>query len=199
MAGWNNASLSLSLSVCLTLTLSKSKLFTTAAVHAFRHLFAKRAERNRINRIRDSRQPSGNKEAVGDELYPKNGCAVKLLVTSAFHQPPFLPFHPSFLSFLFVPSRANLSGRTGSQTSSNLLVEDLEPSRVFSIRFSAREVITQSLSEGHSNRATSNSSCYSQTIDLYGSCLTSCAGTTCHARPEFLVHKLQYSVGSKYV
>lgn len=90
--------------------LRRSKLFTTAAVRAFRHLFAKRARRSRaaINRIRDSQQPSGNKEAVGDELYPKNSaarreCSLLLLPTSTVLSPSSSLLSLSFLFRLCKP------------------------------------------------------------------------------------------------
>lgn len=64
------------------------KLFTTA-VRAFRRLFARNSARRGgaiINPIRGSQQPSGNKEAVGGELYPKNSGVAGVLVTPAFYE-----------------------------------------------------------------------------------------------------------------
>lgn len=52
------------------LSLWVETVYDSGGVRAFRHLFAKRAQRS--GGIRDRQQPSGNKEAVGDELYPKN-------------------------------------------------------------------------------------------------------------------------------
>lgn len=55
----------------LSLSLSGSKLFTTAAVYARLDIYLQR-ERNGAAVSETAEQPSGNKEAVGDELYPKN-------------------------------------------------------------------------------------------------------------------------------
>lgn len=54
-----------------SLSLSGSKLFTTAAVYARLDIYLQR-ERNGAAVSETAEQPSGNKEAVGDELYPKN-------------------------------------------------------------------------------------------------------------------------------
>lgn len=59
----------------LSLSLWVETVYDSGGVRAFRHLFAKRAQRS--GGIRDSQQPSGNKEAVGDELYPKNRGALR--------------------------------------------------------------------------------------------------------------------------
>lgn len=63
---WNRAEES-----SLSLSLSGSKLFTTAAVYARLDIYLQR-ERNGAAVSETAEQPSGNKEAVGDELYPKN-------------------------------------------------------------------------------------------------------------------------------
>lgn len=65
---WNRGS-------SLSLSLWVETVYDSGGVRAFRHLFAKRAQRS--GGIRDSQQPSGNKEAVGDELYPKNRGALR--------------------------------------------------------------------------------------------------------------------------
>lgn len=62
-------------SLSLSLSLWVETVYDSGGVRAFRHLFAKRAQRS--GGIRDSQQPSGNKEAVGDELYPKNRGALR--------------------------------------------------------------------------------------------------------------------------